>query len=122
MISGHNTPLPSLQKTREKYLTQINKDQDDLLQQLKKKQTLLEFGSMNASRLLETFRTKMKQPDLFLPDRQKTEAVIHGAFRDFHRTKLKPLHSTRSFSQRRSEIEKHLELGYSFKKVRSTSR
>ena len=26
IISGHNTPLPSMQKTREKYLTQINKD------------------------------------------------------------------------------------------------
>lgn len=64
----------------------------------------------------------MKQAEIYDPDKQQIEGAIHEAFQYFHSTKLKPMHSTRSFSQRRSEIEKQLELGYSFKTGRSSSR
>ena len=63
----------------------------------------------------------MKQAEIYDPDKQQIEGAIHEAFQYFHSTKLKPMHSTRSFSQRRSEIEKQLELGYSFKAGRSST-
>lgn len=80
IVSGHNTPLPYHQKTREKYLNQINKDQDDLLVQLRQKQKRLECRSLNASRLFETFQSKMKQTETYDPDKQQREQAIHDAF------------------------------------------
>ena len=59
VISGHNTPLTYQKKKKEKYLSQINKDQDDLLEHLKEKDRKLALRSLKASRLFHTFVSNM---------------------------------------------------------------
>jgi len=64
LISGHNTSLPNL---AHQALQTINRDQDSLLAQLKRKQHALEKKSLQASNFFSSFAGKMQEQQE-LPD------------------------------------------------------
>ena len=109
IISGHNTPLSYMRKKKEKYLNQINQEQDELLQKLKRKQKQLEFRSLKASTQFDSFVLNLPQADQ--PDPRTEEGAklynnIKQARQSMFIHKMRPLQRTQSFDSWRSEIEK----------------
>jgi hypothetical protein len=52
-----------MRKKKEKYLNQINQEQDELLQKLKHKQKQLEFRSLKASTQFDSFVLNLPQAE-----------------------------------------------------------
>lgn len=115
VLSGHNTPLSYMHKKKEKYLNQINKEQDELLEKLKRKQRQLEFRSLKASHQFDSF--VMNLPQAEQPD-PRTHASLYDNIKQARESmfvhKMKPLQTTRSFDSWRSDIEKQIEGGLTF--------
>ena len=117
IISGHNTPLSYMRKKKEKYLNQINQEQDELLQKLKRKQKQLEFRSLKASTQFDSFVLNLpqaEQPDPRTDEGAKLYGNIKKARQSMFIHKMRPLQRTQSFDSWRSEIEKQIDNGLTF--------
>lgn len=94
IISGHNTPLSYMRKKKEKYLNQINQEQDELLQKLKRKQKQLEFRSLKASTQFDSFVLNLpqaEQPDPRTEEGAKLYKNIKQARQSMFVHKMRPL-------------------------------
>ena len=61
-----------MRKNREKFLNQIDKDQDELLEQLKAKERKLALKNLKASRIYDDFITNLESHDM--PDVEDDKA------------------------------------------------
>jgi hypothetical protein len=59
ILSGNNTPLAYMNKKKEKFLKQINKDQDELMELLLVKKRMLDFKNLQPNKLFNSFVTNM---------------------------------------------------------------
>ena len=136
VISGHNTPLTQMRKRREKFLNQINDQQDELLAQLRAKEAKLALKNLKASRIFDGFVSNLEQQGT--PDRRAnpsgslkrhgtvgrlddadTEDPVEAARQSMYTHKLKPLHTTASFHSWRSDIQRSIDEGVVFSEPRA---
>lgn len=98
VLSGHNTPLTYLRKKKEK-LNQINKDQDDLLAQLRERERRAAASTLKASKIFHDFVSNLdghetrSDPASYSKLKESVENARHSMY--IH--KMKPLQSSKSF-------------------------
>lgn len=77
---------------REKFLNQIEKDQEELLEQLKAKDRKLALKNLKATRIYDDFLTSLEQHVPDVEDEDQQRAIQDERKRQWR--KFKPLHQT----------------------------
>jgi hypothetical protein len=115
VVSGHNTPLTYMKKKKEK-LNQINKDQDDLLAQLRERERRAGLNAVKASKIFHDFVSNLEGNDTHSDEASynKLKQGVEKARHSMYIHKMRPLQSCRSFQSWRGSVERQMEAGHSF--------